>query len=142
MIVAFSISEAIQSFRDYGWLCHKLLLDAFLPRFLRCFRFGIQPLDMLSGVGENLRMEDRLGQLRVSHFGSVLRCLFLRHGDIMIDNLMSVFEQFGTDGKCRERLVQLKWPKGIECPRCQSAKISHVAARHVYDCDPCRYRFS
>jgi transposase-like protein len=60
----------------------------------------------------------------------------------MIDNLMSVFEQFGTDDKCRERLVQLKWPKGIECPRCQSTKISHVAARHIYDCDSCRYQFS
>jgi len=60
----------------------------------------------------------------------------------MTDNLMSVIEQFGTDDKCRERLVQLKWPKGIECPRCQSAKISRIAARNVYDCDSCRYQFS
>jgi transposase-like protein len=60
----------------------------------------------------------------------------------MIDNLMSVVEQFGTDDKCRERLVQLKWPKEIACPRCQSAKISHVAARHIYDCDSCHYQFS
>jgi transposase-like protein len=60
----------------------------------------------------------------------------------MIDNLMSVFEQFGNDDKCRARLVELKWPKGIECPRCQSPKISHVAARHIYDCDSCRYQFS
>jgi transposase-like protein len=60
----------------------------------------------------------------------------------MNDNLMSVVEQFGTDDKCRERLIQLKWPKGIECPRCQSAKISHVVARHIYDCDSCRYQFS
>ena len=60
----------------------------------------------------------------------------------MTDNLISVIAQFGTDDKCRERLVQLKWPKGIECPRCESAKISHVAARHIYDCDSCRYQFS
>lgn len=60
----------------------------------------------------------------------------------MTDNLISVIAQFGTDDKCRERLVQLKWPKGIACPRCESAKISHVAARHIYDCDSCRYQFS
>ena len=60
----------------------------------------------------------------------------------MIDNLISVIDQFGTDDKCRAALVALKWPKGIECPRCQSAKISHVAVRHIYDCDSCRYQFS
>jgi len=60
----------------------------------------------------------------------------------MIDNLMSVIDKFGTDDKCRECLVALKWPNGIECPRCQSKKISKIAARHTYDCDSCRYQFS
>jgi transposase-like protein len=60
----------------------------------------------------------------------------------MIDNLMSVIDKFGTDDKCRECLVHLKWPKSIECPRCQSRKISRISARNVYDCDSCRYRFS
>lgn len=60
----------------------------------------------------------------------------------MIDNLMSVVEQFGTDDKCRDCLVSLKWPTGIACPRCQSKKISKIAARNMYDCDSCRYQFS
>jgi len=61
----------------------------------------------------------------------------------MNDNLMSVVEQYGTDDKCRACLVALKWPNGIECPRCQSKKaISRIAAREVYDCDSCRYQFS
>ena len=55
---------------------------------------------------------------------------------------MSVIEQFGTDDQCREALVQLRWPEGVTCPNCQSKKISHVAARHIYDCDSCRYQFS
>ena len=59
-----------------------------------------------------------------------------------LDNLMSVIEQFGTDDQCREALVHLRWPKGVSCPKCQSKKISHVAARHIYDCDSCRYQFS
>lgn len=57
-------------------------------------------------------------------------------------NLISVIEKFGTDDKCRAALVHLKWPNGIECPRCQSKKISRIAARDVYDCDSCRYQFS
>ena len=57
-------------------------------------------------------------------------------------NLMSVIEQFGTDEQCREALVQLRWPEGVTCPNCQSQKISYVAARHIYDCDSCRYQFS
>jgi transposase-like protein len=55
---------------------------------------------------------------------------------------MSVIEKFGTDNKCRECLVSLKWEKGVECPRCQSKKISRIVARNVYDCDSCRYQFS
>jgi transposase-like protein len=60
----------------------------------------------------------------------------------MIDNLISVIEKFGTDEKCRETLVRLKWPNGVECPHCQSKKISRVAVREIYDCDSCRYQFS
>jgi transposase-like protein len=58
------------------------------------------------------------------------------------ENLMSVIEKFGTDEKCRETLVALKWPDGVECTRCKSKKISRIAARNVYDCDSCRYQFS
>jgi transposase-like protein len=60
----------------------------------------------------------------------------------MNENLMSVIDKFGTDDKCRTCLVALKWPEGIACPRCQSAKISRIAKRNVYDCDSCRYQFS
>jgi transposase-like protein len=60
----------------------------------------------------------------------------------MNENLISVIDKFGTDDKCRACLVSLKWPEGISCPRCQSKKISRIAARNVYDCDSCRYQFS
>jgi transposase-like protein len=60
----------------------------------------------------------------------------------MNDNLMSIIDQFGTDEKCRACLVALKWPAGLECPRCHSKKISRIVARSMYDCDSCRYQFS
>jgi transposase-like protein len=84
-------------------------------------------------------MEQVFRQLLVSHFGWFL---LLGHGDLMNDNLISVIEKFGTDDKCRACLVHLKWPNGIDCPRCHSKKISRLKARDTYDCDSCRYQFS
>jgi transposase-like protein len=57
-------------------------------------------------------------------------------------NLPKLVEQFGNDEKCRARLVELRWPKGVTCPRCQSQSISTIAERSQYDCNACRYQFS
>jgi transposase-like protein len=57
-------------------------------------------------------------------------------------NLVNLIERFGTDEKCREYLTELKWPNGIECPRCKSQSISTIAERDQYDCNKCRYQFS
>jgi transposase-like protein len=57
-------------------------------------------------------------------------------------NLVSLIERFGTDENCRTYLTELKWPNGIECPRCKSKSISTIAERYQYDCNKCRYQFS
>jgi transposase-like protein len=57
-------------------------------------------------------------------------------------NLVSLIEECGTDDHCRGRLVHLRWPKGVICPRCESKKISYISTREVYDCDSCRYQFT
>src|SRR5439155_20782414 len=57
-------------------------------------------------------------------------------------NLPKLIEQFGDDEKCRARLTELRWPKGVTCQRCQSRSISRVIDRDQYDCNKCRYRFS
>jgi transposase-like protein len=56
-------------------------------------------------------------------------------------NLVQLTEQFGTDGKCRKALEQLRWRKGPTCPRCDS-KATKIANRFQYDCDSCHYQFS
>ncbi|MFL6437041.1 MAG: IS1595 family transposase [Terriglobales bacterium] len=60
----------------------------------------------------------------------------------MSTNLCQIFEKYGEDSKCREYLEALRWPDKVACPECMSDKISHVKARHVFDCDSCRYQFS
>jgi transposase-like protein len=57
-------------------------------------------------------------------------------------NFMSILKQYGTDEKCRTALENLRWPKDITCPKCDSDKISRVYERGTFDCDNCRYQFS
>ena len=49
---------------------------------------------------------------------------------------------FDTEAECRTYLEQLRWPNGIECPRCKGKVISRIKARDQFDCDSCRYQFS
>jgi transposase-like protein len=56
--------------------------------------------------------------------------------------LCEVLKEFGNDESCRDYLEALRWPDKITCPRCDSAKISRVYDRKVFDCDSCRYQFS
>ena len=57
-------------------------------------------------------------------------------------DLMRLFEQFGTDEKCRMALEKLRWPEGVRCPRCDSDKISRAYKRNQFECEPCGYHFS
>lgn len=57
-------------------------------------------------------------------------------------NLMKLMDDFQTDDACREVLEKLRWPDGIECPRCHSKLIRNSYTRDQYDCAPCGYQFS
>ncbi len=57
-------------------------------------------------------------------------------------NLVKLIEKFGSEDRCREYLEGLRWPDGVRCPRCESAKISRIVKRNQFDCDSCRYQFS
>jgi len=60
----------------------------------------------------------------------------------METNLINLIQHYSDESKCRKYLEALKWHEGIKCPRCGSAKISHIEKRNQYDCDECRYQFS
>src|SRR6267378_7569236 len=57
-------------------------------------------------------------------------------------NLVKSVEKFGSDHRCRDYLQELRWPGGLECPRCKSKSISRVVERRQFDCNRCRYQFS
>jgi transposase-like protein len=57
-------------------------------------------------------------------------------------NLPELIEQFGSEEKCRDFLEDLRWPQGIQCPRCDERSISRIEKRKVFECNSCRYQFS
>jgi transposase-like protein len=57
-------------------------------------------------------------------------------------NLPKLVEKFGSDEKCRAYLEQLRWPDGVQCPRCESKSVSRIKERNQFDCNSCRYQFS
>ncbi len=56
--------------------------------------------------------------------------------------LADIIEKYGCEHRCRAYLEELRWPNGVECPRCECKSISRIADRHQYDCNECRYQFS
>ncbi len=56
--------------------------------------------------------------------------------------LLDIQRVFDTNDKCREALVKLRWPLGVECPRCKSKRISWIKANRQFDCAECEYHFS
>jgi transposase-like protein len=57
-------------------------------------------------------------------------------------NLPKLIERFGSEEKCRAYLEDLRWPDGLECPRCEAKTISRLTDRAQYECSKCRYQFS
>src|SRR3990167_3066429 len=57
-------------------------------------------------------------------------------------NLITLVDKYHSEDECMALLEELRWPKGITCPRCSTKSISRIKTRDQYDCNSCRYRFS
>ena len=57
-------------------------------------------------------------------------------------NLIELVDRFHGGDKCHDRLVELRWPNGVKCPRCESERISRRKDRYQFQCLSCRYDFS
>jgi transposase-like protein len=49
---------------------------------------------------------------------------------------------FSTDEDCREILTRLRWPEGVNCPRCHNKNVWWVLSRKQFTCSDCSYQFS
>ena len=57
-------------------------------------------------------------------------------------NLFDLIDRFGSEGKCREALADLRWPDGVACLDCGSVHITDLPKRGLFQCSSCRYQFS
>jgi len=62
--------------------------------------------------------------------------------DDMNMNLVELIKDFADENKCRAYLEALRWPDGVDCPRCESAKVYRIVKRDQFVCDSCAYQFS
>ena len=56
-------------------------------------------------------------------------------------NLIILMTEYHSDERCREALERLRWPNGVQCPRCEHETVWETA-RGQFECARCSYRFS
>jgi len=57
-------------------------------------------------------------------------------------NLVELIKDFADESKCRAYIEKLRWPNGVECPRCESEKVYRIVKRDQLLCSSCEYQFS
>ena len=56
--------------------------------------------------------------------------------------LPDVNELYGTDERCRQLLERLRWPEGVQCPRCKDTRVSRLKKYGRFECVGCEYQFT
>ena len=49
---------------------------------------------------------------------------------------------FSTQERCVELLRRLRWPDGVDCPRCHAKQVSFLEGHDRFWCSECSYQFS
>lgn len=57
-------------------------------------------------------------------------------------DLPKLIEKFNCEDRCHEYMEKLRWPGGVECPRCECTKISRLKKYRKYECADCEYQFT
>jgi transposase-like protein len=57
-------------------------------------------------------------------------------------SLVDLMHEFCDETKCRRYIEQLRWPRGAECPRCESTKVYRLENRPLLLCASCEHQFS
>src|SRR6266705_2210569 len=59
------------------------------------------------------------------------------------ETLTGAIRFFGDTNTCHEFLAEMRWPKGVRCPRCNSKNIGDLMkSRRIWNCKGCKRQFS
>ena len=56
--------------------------------------------------------------------------------------LIEINEMFSTQERCVELLKRIRWPNGVECPRCHAEQVTFLEGHDRFWCSECSYQFS
>src|SRR5712691_11050326 len=74
--------------------------------------------------------------------GTASRPVFSRFFRGVAMTLVDLNNLYSDDARCRELLKRLRWPLGVECPRCKSKTVSNISTQKKHECVDCKYQFS
>lgn len=57
-------------------------------------------------------------------------------------SLQEFITRYGSEQQCRQALLQWKWPKGFQCPRCGHDQYCELSTRLLFQCKQCRTQTS
>ena len=56
--------------------------------------------------------------------------------------LLEAVRYFSDPDTCLAFMVEMRWPNGVSCPRCNCPSVSFVSTRRIWKCKGCRKQFS
>jgi len=57
-------------------------------------------------------------------------------------SIFEFLERYGTEQKCHDALVKMKWPEGFICPQCGCKKHCFLETRKLFQCNKCHHQTS
>jgi transposase-like protein/5-methylcytosine-specific restriction endonuclease McrA len=59
------------------------------------------------------------------------------------EGLIEATRYFSDEKRCHDFMVEMRWPHGVQCPRCSSKNIGAlVESRRIWNCKGCKKQFS
>src|SRR6266508_2779315 len=62
--------------------------------------------------------------------------------ELFPQTLLEAVRYFSDPDTCLQFMVQMRWPDGVICPRCNCPSVSFVSTRRIWKCKGCRKQFS
>ena len=56
--------------------------------------------------------------------------------------LLEAVKVYSDPKACFELMVEIRWPKGVTCPRCSSNRVTLFSNRPMFKCNACKKQFS
>ena len=57
-------------------------------------------------------------------------------------DIHAFIQRYGNEEQCQQRLFNLRWPQGFQCPNCGHTHYCELKLRHVYQCNQCHQQTS